>query len=281
MQATGGMTDLAQWLRSATARLAAVSDTPRLDAELLAAHLLDLSRESLILALPRLATPEGLDALLARRLAHEPIAHITGLRDFWTLTLRVTRDTLVPRPDSETLIEAAIAHFAGRPGPRRILDLGTGSGALLLAALDVWRDATGLGVDLSAEALAVARENAGRAAMAGRADFRLGDWASGIDAQFDLVLCNPPYISQGTMLPPDVRDYEPASALFGGVDGLDAYRSLAEQLRPLLADGGIALFEIGFDQGESAGALFRSAGFLVRVMPDLAGRSRALAVTGG
>lgn len=274
-----GPRPLEQWLRQAAARLAAVSDTPRLDAELLAAHALGLQRNAMILRLPELALPDGLDALLARRLAREPIAQIVGTRDFWSLSLKVTRDVLVPRPDSETLIEAAIDHFEGRAAPRRILDLGTGSGALLLAALDQWRAATGLGIDRSPAALAVARENAARTGLAARAAFAAGDWGAGLAGRFDLILCNPPYIRDDAMLPPDVAHYEPALALFGGADGLDAYRALALQTGRLLAPGGVALFEIGFDQGESAAALFRAQGFAVAVRRDLAGNARCLAVT--
>jgi len=270
---------LADWLREAAGRLAAVSETPRLDAELLAAHALGLGREALILALHRLAAPDEGEALLARRLAREPVAYITGARDFWTLSLRVTPAVLIPRPDSETLIEAAIAHFAGTQGPGRVLDLGTGSGALLLAALDEWRGATGLGIDRSAEALAVAHDNAARCGMAGRAAFQTGDWGAGLAERFDLILCNPPYIRSDALLPRDVVGHEPAGALFGGEDGLDAYRALAGQLGGLLAPGGVALFEIGFDQGETAGALFCAAGFVVALRRDLAGRDRALVVT--
>ena len=272
---------LTDWLRAATGRLAGVSETPRLDAELLAAHALGISREELILGLHRLAVPDEADALLARRLGHEPVAYITARRDFWTLSLRVTPGVLIPRPDSETLIEAAIDHFAGTQGPERILDLGTGSGALLLAALDEWRGATGLGIDRSAEALAVAHDNAAWCAMAARAELRAGDWGAGLAERFHLILCNPPYIRSDALLPRDVADHEPATALFGGADGLEAYRTLAEQLGGLLAPGGVALFEIGFDQGETAGALFRAAGFAVTLRRDLAGRDRALVVTHG
>lgn len=273
------MSALAAWLREASRQLAGVSETPRLDAELLAAHALGISREELILRLPRLALPEMAGALLARRLAHEPVAYITGTRDFWTLTLQVTPAVLIPRPDSETLIEAAVEHFQGSAGPRRILDLGTGSGALLLAALDEWRAASGLGVDCSAAALAVARDNAARCGMDGRAHFQPGDWAEGLAECFDLILCNPPYITPDAMLPREVAGHEPATALFGGEDGLAPYRVLARQVGALLAPGGVALFEIGFDQGETAGALFRAAGFAVALRQDLAGRDRALIVT--
>ncbi|MBN8829722.1 MAG: peptide chain release factor N(5)-glutamine methyltransferase [Sphingomonadales bacterium] len=275
-----GLGALEIWLRAAMAKLSPVSDTPRLDAELLAAHALGISREEMILALPRLTVPEGADALVERRLAHEPIAYITGIRDFWTLSLRVTADVLVPRPDSETLIETAIEHFGQDRAPRRILDLGTGSGALLLAALDVWREATGLGIDASPGAVDVARDNAERCAMADRAQFRPGDWGAGLTERFDLILCNPPYIAEGAMLPRDVRDHEPASALFAGEDGLACYRRLAGEVGLLLPPGGAAIFEIGFDQAESAGGLFRAAGFDVALVHDLAGNPRALLVTG-
>jgi release factor glutamine methyltransferase len=264
-----------------------VSDTPRLDAELLAAYGLGMSREDMILRLPELMPPAGLDTLLLRRLGHEPVAQIVGARDFWTLTLKVTRDVLIPRPDSETLIEAALDHFGEgrlggsgeRAGPRSILDLGTGSGALLLAALDEWPLARGLGVDISPAALAVARDNAQANGMGARATFRPGDWAAGMEERFDLILCNPPYIRDECMLPPEVARHEPVQALFGGPDGLAAYRILARQTGGLLAADGVALFEIGFDQGESAADLFRAAGLQVAVRPDLAGNARCLIVT--
>ena len=270
---------LESWLRRAMTRLGPVSDTPRLDAELLAAHALDMTREDMILRLHMLTLPDGLEALLERRMQREPIAQIIGKRDFWTLTFKVTRDVLVPRPDSETLIEAAIDHFEGSEGPRRVLDLGTGSGALLLAALDLWPRATGLGIDASGPALRVAQENAESNDIAPRAQFRLGNWGEGLDERFDLILCNPPYIRDDAVLSPDVADYEPMQALFGGPDGLEAYRALAPQVGRLIAPGGVALFEIGFDQGETAAQPFRDAGLTVRLRHDLAGNARCLTVT--
>lgn len=270
------MSVAAQALRDAARHLASASDSARLDAELLLAHALGVGREELILKLRDLAVPPAFDALVARRLAGEPVAHITGTRDFWTLTLAVTPDVLIPRPDSETLIEAAVYHFRGRTSPATILDLGTGSGALLLAALDQWPDATGVGVDLSQAALDVARGNARRTGLEARATFRHGDWADGLDARFDLILANPPYIATSAQLPPDVLHHEPHAALFAGPDGLDDYRRLAPQVARLLAPGGFAAVEIGFDQGESAAALFREAGLTISLRKDLAGRDRCL-----
>ena len=232
----------------------------------------------MILGVARLDAPNAADPLLERRLTREPIAQITGVRDFWTLTLKVTGDVLTPRPDSETLIEAAIDQFKGRAPPLRILDLGVGSGALLLAALDVWREATGLGVDASAAALVVAQENARCCGMADRARFQPGDWCAGLQERFDLIFCNPPYIQNDAMLPADVARFEPASALYAGDDGLDAYRVLADQIGDRLLPGGLAVFEIGFDQGERAAALFRERDCSVEVVQDLARRPRCLLV---
>ncbi len=265
------VTDLAEAVR----RLGAVSDTPRLDAELLLAHALGISREALLRG--DYPTPPGFDALVARRLAHEPIAYITGTRAFWTIDVAVTLAVLIPRPDSETLIEAAVAHF-GTGWPKRVLDLGTGSGALLLAALDQWPQARGIGVDASEAALAVARANGARIAP-GRASFRLGDWGEGIDERFDLVLCNPPYVEAGVALPPDVARWEPAMALYAGPDGLDAYRALAPQVAQLLAPGGIACVEIGEGQAGAVSGLFAAQGFDVARRGDLAGITRCLTLS--
>ncbi len=266
-------------LRQAALRLAAVSDTPRLDAELLMAHAAGIERGDLILGLRDRDAPDSFAALVERRLRHEPVSHIVGTRDFWTLTLAVTPDVLTPRPDSETLIEAGQAHFAGTSGPRRILDLGTGSGALLLAALSEWPQATGLGIDISAAALEVARGNAERCGLAARAELRLGDWFEGIDQRFDLILANPPYISTDAILPRDVAEHEPHLALFAGGDGLDAYRILAPALGAHLAAEGMAAVEIGFDQRDSAAALFAAEGLRVTVFNDLGGHPRCLKLT--
>lgn len=267
---------IAAALRAAAARLATVSDTPRLDAELLMAHALGTTRERLLLDMGGDALPNSYEALVERRLAHEPIAYITGRKSFWTLDLQVSPAVLIPRPDSETLIEAAIDHFGVR-SPRRILDLGTGSGALLLAALAHWPEACGTGIDASAAALEVAQANAARVGLADRANFALGDWQG--DPAADLILCNPPYVADDEALPPSVARHEPASALFAGADGLDDYRCIANVLA--FAPGGVACVEIGATQAASAGALFAAQGFAAAVRQDLAGLDRCLVLTHG
>ncbi|MBY9065131.1 peptide chain release factor N(5)-glutamine methyltransferase [Sphingomonas yunnanensis] len=271
------MTAARQALRDAAARFA-FSDTARLDAELLLAHALGITRERLLLTLDDWTAPPGYAAMVERRVRHEPVAYITGTRAFWTIELAVGPGALIPRPDSETLLEAALAHFTDRL-PARVLDLGTGPGTLLLAALAEWPHATGLGVDRSDAALDQARTNAAALALADRAAFQRGDWAAGIAERFDLVLANPPYVAVGADLPDEVRDYEPAAALFAGIDGLDDYRVIAPQLPALLAPGGLACVEIGADQGATVTALFRAAGLGVALRRDLAGRDRCLVVT--
>lgn len=265
-----------QTLADAARRLAGVSDTPRLDAELLMAHAVGVDRERLLLDPPQGAAPDGFEPLVERRLRHEPVAYIVGHRAFWTIDLQVGPGVLIPRPDSETLIEAAIAHFRGR-APRRILDLGVGSGALLLAALAEWPEATGLGVDQSEAALSIAAANAARLGMADRARIGRGSWDAAASGEFDLILCNPPYIEADAALPRDVADYEPASALFAGADGLDDYRRIAPVLR--LPPDGVACIEIGSEQGQAVRTLFALAGFNVQVRADLAGRDRCVVVT--
>jgi release factor glutamine methyltransferase len=263
-------------LAEAATAFAEVSQTPRLDAELLMAHALGTTRESLLLRHLDDPTPAIFAPLVARRLNHEPIAYITGIRAFWTIELQVGPGVLVPRPDSETLIEAAIAHFEDR-APATIRDLGTGPGTLLLAALDQWPQAVGLGIDASEAALDYARMNAERLRLAQRAKFRPGNWAEGIETRFDLILANPPYIGTGEQLPPDVRDHEPAEALFAGPDGLHAHRRIVPDLPRLLAPGGIALLEIGSTQAEAVSALVSQHGLYPRVIHDLTGLPRVVA----
>ena len=264
-------------LSAAAARLAAVSGTARLDAELLMAHALGLGREAMLLSRMDGAAPAGFEALIARRLAHEPVAYITGRRAFWTIELEVGPGALIPRPDSETLIEAALERF-GAAGPASVLDLGTGPGTLLLAALDQWPGARGLGVDRSDEALGFARRNARRLGLAGRARLRRGDWDEGLEERFDLVLCNPPYVEAKAALPSEVADWEPPAALYAGADGLDAHRRLAPALGRLIAPGGIACVEIGAGQAQAAGALYAAEGFAAESRADLQGVPRCLVV---
>jgi release factor glutamine methyltransferase len=217
--------------------------------------------------------------MVGRREAGEPVAYITGRRAFWNIELHVGPGVLVPRPDSEVLIASAIEHFDGAGGPERILDLGTGPGTLLLAALDVWPEARGIGVDVSRQALAYASANARRLGFEARVKWLQGNWADGLAETFDLVLCNPPYIADGAELGPGVAEYEPDEALFAGEHGLDAYRALGPQLPRLLEKGGLAAIEIGLDQSEAVIGLLARDGLQARVAADLAGRPRALLLT--
>ena len=265
-------------LVAATRRLTPASATPRLDAELLMAHALGVERDRLILGHLDVPAPAGFDALVARRQAGEPIAYIVGRRAFWTIELEVGPGVLIPRPDSETLIEAAVAHF-GANAPGRILDLGTGPGSLLLAALDQWPQARGLGIDGSPEALAFAHRNADRLGFTDRVEWRIGDWAEEVRGSFDLILCNPPYVAAAAELPRDVREWEPHRALFSGADGLDDYRRLAPMIPPLLAAGGIACIELGAGQADVVAGLFAAPGLGIATRDDLGGHRRCLTVT--
>ena len=262
-------------LADAARRLAAVSETARLDAELLMAHALGVDRDALLLGEVERPAPDAFEALVRRRLAHEPVAYIVGWRDFWTIRLAVGPGVLVPRPDSETLLEAAFDRF-GSAGPATILDLGTGPGTLLLAALAQWPDARGLGVEASSDALEYAERNAGALGLKDRAAFQNGNWTEGLDGRFDLILCNPPYIEAGASLPPDVAEWEPPGALYAGADGLDAYRRLAPLIGPRLAGRGIACVEIGAGQAPAVSALFAAEGFTIESRADLSGIARAL-----
>ena len=269
-------------IREAAEVLAAVSDTPRLDAELLMAHGLGVSRTTMLLHAMRDPVPAGIASLVRRRLRHEPVAYILGAQEFYGLELIVTPDVLIPRGDSETLIEAARIGLADRP-PAHLLDLGTGSGALLLAALSLWPAAHGVGIDRSLGAVAVAAANAGRLGMAPRARILHADWTrpgwSDALGRFDLILANPPYVEDDAVLAAQVRGHEPAGALFAGAEGLDAYRTLIPQLAALLEPGGLAVVEIGATQAAAVTRLGTAAGFKVILHRDLAGRPRALALS--
>lgn len=252
-------------LAAAGARLAAVSDSPRSDAELLLAHALGRPR-SFLRAWPGQAVPpaqaEHFAALLARRGAGEPVAYLLGRREFWSLELAVSPATLIPRPETERLVELALACLpADRPG--RIADLGTGSGAIALALAHERPQAQVVATDASAAALAVARANAERLGLA-HVDFRLGDWCIPLaGATFDLIVSNPPYVAAGDphLAQGDVR-FEPHTALVAGADGLDALRRIVAAARAHLVAGGWLLLEHGWDQGEAVPALLRAAGYV-------------------
>lgn len=265
-------------LRAASQALGATSDTARLDAEWLMALALGVTRSQLLLSRLRDPVPTGFAALLARRLAHEPVAYILGEQEFYGLTLRVTPDVLIPRGDSEVLVTAALA---ARPDALTVLDCGTGSGALLLAVLAHLPDARGLGIDRSEAALAVAGDNAERLGLAGRArmmaaDWRNPGWIEALGGPFDLILANPPYVEDTAALAPDVRDHEPHAALFAGAEGMDDYRVLIPRLPELLSAGGMALVEIGHAQAPAVTVLAETAGLAAQLHRDLAGRPRVL-----
>jgi release factor glutamine methyltransferase len=268
-------------IRAAADRLAATSDTARLDAELLMAHALGLTRSDMLLRAMRDPAPEGFAALIERRAAHEPVAYITGEAEFYGLNLTVTPATLIPRGDSETLIEAALEHVCEHGREQgRVVDLGTGSGALLLAMLANREGWEGVGIDASDNALALATGNAAALGLTQRSAWYHRNWHTpgwaGDLGTFDLVLCNPPYVELDAQLEPQVRGHEPASALFAGPEGLDDYRVLIPQLRALLNPDGIAILEIGANQAEAVGALAAASGFTTALRRDLAGRPRAL-----
>jgi release factor glutamine methyltransferase len=270
---------IARALADATRQLSETSDTSRLDAELLMAEALHIDRDQLILAPPERAVPKRFWTMVERRATGEPVAYITGRRAFWNIDLHVGPGVLVPRPDSEVLIACAIEHFAGGEGPKRILDLGTGPGTLLLAALDIWPAATGVGIDVSRRAMSYAAANARRLGFEARVKLRLGDWAEGIEQSFDLILCNPPYVAQGAELGPGVREFEPDEALFAGEHGLDAYRALAPQLPRLMSGGGLAAVEIGAEQADAVKDMLARDGLKARVAKDLGQRPRAVLLT--
>lgn len=273
------MATIPRALSRAAQQLAGSSDTPRLDAELLMAESLGIDRDRLILNPPNREPPGSFWKMLERRQAGEPVAYITGRRAFWNIELHVGPGVLIPRPDSEVLIASAIGHFEGARGPRRIIDLGTGPGTLLLAALDVWPEATGIGIDNSRRALSYAAANARRLGLEDRAKLQLGHWADGIDERFDLILCNPPYVAADEPLDPGIADHEPAEALFAGPEGLDSIRRVAPEIPRLLAAGGLAAVEIGADQAQEAMKLLAREGITASVARDLGARDRAVILT--
>ncbi len=227
---------------------------------------------------------DGFKALVERRARREPLALIVGRREFWSLSFTVSPATLVPRPESETLIEAALKAFPERAAVRRILDLGTGTGSLLLALLSEFAGAFGVGTDRVVAAAQLAEGNARALGLSGRASFLVGDWAMAVAGKFELVVANPPYVERGAIgqLMPEVALYEPPSALDGGVDGLDAYRAIFPELPRLLAPHGVAFVEIGAGADAAVIGLARAAGLEVRgVSADLSGIPRAVELAAG
>ncbi|WP_298305846.1 peptide chain release factor N(5)-glutamine methyltransferase [uncultured Erythrobacter sp.] len=265
-------------IRAATAKLDATSDTARLDAELLMAHALGVSRSDMLLWHMTSDTPLSFDDLVTRRATHEPIAHITGIQEFYGRPFSVTANTLIPRGDTESLIDAALEAV---PMARHVLDLGTGTGAILVTVLLELEGATGVATDRSVAALKIAECNAQSLDLGqDRARFELRDWTKpgwtdGL-GRFDLILSNPPYVEDAAPLEPDVREFEPVSALFAGPEGLDDYRVLIPQLRGLMRDEAVAILEIGFAQAEAVTQIALDHGFTTELRNDLAGHPRCL-----
>jgi len=267
-------------------------ESAALDADLLLATTLGLERERLVLERDRRLKAGDIytyTGLLARRAQREPLAHLTGRREFYSLDFTVSADALIPRPDSETLIAAALGHLDPAEQAWRILDLGTGSGCLLLSLLHALPDAQGVGTDVSPAALDVARRNAAALGLSDRAEFLEGDWTAPVAdepgaARFDLVICNPPYIPSGELagLMPEVSTFEPQIALDGGADGLDAYRRLAREVPRVAASGGLVILELGADQAGPVQELLAAQGLdVLETHADLEGRARALCARHG
>ena len=274
--------ELAEQLR------AAGLDSPDLDARILIGHTLGLDHAALAVRSDTILTAGELEIvanMAARRLANEPVARIIGVKEFWGLPLHLNSDTLVPRPETETVVEAALDALGekqARERPWRVADLGTGSGALALALLTELPAAWAVGTDISPAALACARANAGALGPGARAAFVGSNFGAALRGPFDLVVCNPPYVCRGDIatLAPEVREHDPWRALDGGTDGLTAYRALAADARRLLGTGGVLVAELGAGQRSAVEALFVAAGLTVVLPPrrDLAGIERALVV---
>ncbi|TWT08727.1 peptide chain release factor N(5)-glutamine methyltransferase [Reyranella sp. CPCC 100927] len=277
------MVTVAELVQSVARRLEDVGITEgRLEARLLLGEAADWTLEKIV---AERDTPlesgvvARVERLAARRLAREPMSHVLGWREFWSLRFKVTSDVLTPRPDSETLVEAVMRALPDRAAKLRLLDLGVGSGCLLLSLLHELPQASGVGIDRSARALVVARQNARALDLAGRAELRAGDWGDGIEEVFDIVVSNPPYVPSDDIetLDPEVSEHEPWLALDGGADGLDCYRRLAGQLGYLVRPGGIVALEVGKGQAAVVARLIRAAGFIdVSTHNDLAGIPRAI-----
>jgi release factor glutamine methyltransferase len=260
-------------------------DTPELDARLLVGHALGLDHAALVTQSRRKLAGNETDAiaaLAARRLAHEPVARIVGRKEFWGLPFKLNADTLLPRPETETIVEAALAALdqeGRRSQALRIADLGTGTGALLLALLSELPNASGIGTDISSLALECARDNAAALGLSSRASFIACDYGTALNGPVDLLVSNPPYVARGdiAVLQPEVRDFDPRRALDGGPDGLDGYRAISSDAGRLLAPNGILAVELGRGQLAAAMALFAAAGLAPGAAKhDLSGIFRAL-----
>lgn len=261
-------------------------ETPELDARLLIGAALDLDHTGLAAQAARRITDDEaqvIDGYAIRRIAHEPVARILGRKEFWGLDLLISEATLVPRPDTETVVEAALEILRSdlyAIKASRIADIGTGSGAILLALLSELPEATGVGTDISAAALATAEINGQRLGLSSRASFVRCDYAAGLSGPFDLIVSNPPYIRSAEVatLDPDVRDHDPRLALDGGADGLTAYRTIAMQAADLLAGRGFLIFEVGYDQSAAVSEIMGAAGLTVSSAPraDLGGVHRVV-----
>ena len=273
--------------RALAARLkSSAIDSSEIDARVLIGAVLNLDLTGIITEAARTLTDDEsnrLESFARRRLAGEPVARIVGVKEFWGLQLKLSPATLVPRPDTETVVELALEMLRADDTinrPLRIADLGTGTGAILLALLSELPDATGIGTDISAEALRTAADNAARLGFSGRVDFVRCDYASALSGPFDLIVSNPPYIRSADIagLAPEVRDHDPHAALDGGADGLDAYRALIAQAAGLLAPGAVLVVEAGQGQASQIEALMTGAGFALPGPPkaDLAGIRRAI-----
>ncbi len=257
-------------------------ETAQLDARLLVADVLGVESGQLIWHDNQEMASSVMGRLAShakKRLCNEPVSHIIGRREFWKDVFIVSTDTLVPRPDSETLVSAVLELAGPADGPLTILDLGTGSGCLILSLLREFPEALGVGVDISPAAIDVARRNGQHLGLADRAEFVVSDWFSKVKGTFDIVIANPPYIVDKHIdeLDPDVRDFEPRIALAGGPDGLNSYRSIARPLREVLKRHGIAAVEVGADQAAAVCEIFEEAGFCIGdVKQDLAKRDRCV-----
>jgi release factor glutamine methyltransferase len=265
---------------------AAGFDQPRRRARRLVAAALGLSAAEVFADLDRMipaADSERVAELLIRMLAHEPLSRIEGVREFWGLEFRLCADTLDPRPETETVVEAVLARLSDRGRGYRILDLGTGSGCLVLALLAELPAASGVGVDCAYGAVAAACDNAMRLGLAARADFVVGDWAAAVSGRFDIIVANPPYIASGDIsaLAPEVRDFDPRRALDGGADGLDAYRVIVATLPRLLTPAGFLAAEIGYGQDGAVARMIAAQGLTIdEIVPDLAGIPRCVVARG-